>query len=153
MWEFLDNLRKKPEHVRHQIAFFVTSGVFGLIVFMWHAAGGIAPASSRALSEVSTPLSMVAKTVGGVKNETQMMASTFRADLEQLLLQNASTSLHVEVGTSTETGEWMVNILESPPGESFGSSTDEGSGTADSLRSLEQEQEYDRVTDISEETL
>ncbi len=150
MWEFLDNLRKKPEHVRHQIAFFVSSGVFGLIVFMWYAAGGIAPASSRAFSEVSTPLSVVAKTLGGVKNETQMMASTFRADLEELLLQNASTSLS-DVDTITETREHIADILDSPPEGSSGTSS--GLGTTAPPWSFEEEQEYNQVTDISEETL
>lgn len=151
MWEFLDNLRKKPEHVRHQIAFFVTSGVFGLIVFMWYVAGGIAPTTSRALSEVSTPLSMVAKTVGGVKNETQMMASTLRSDLEELLLQNASTSLYDADTSRDEIGERIADILDSPPEGSFGTSSD--LGTTAPPWSFEEEQEYDRVTDISEETL
>ncbi len=151
MWEFLDNLRKKPEHVRHQIAFFVTSGFFALIVFMWYVAGGIAPTTSRALSEVSTPLSMVAKTVGGVKNETQMMASTLRSDLEELLLQSASTSL--DGVDSSDVRERIVDILDSPPEGSFGTSSDPDLGTTAPPWNFEEEQEYDRVTDISEETL
>ncbi len=84
MLEFINNLKRKPKHVRSRIAFFTTIGIFFVIVNIWWISWK-SPVSDSSIpvTEVATPLGVVANMVMGFKDDAASMATTIQEQLTQ----------------------------------------------------------------------
>lgn len=83
MLEFLNNLKRKPKHVRSRIAFFSTIGIFLVIVNIWWISfKSPISDSSIPVTEVITPLGVVANMVIGMKDNAEQVASTLQGQLQ-----------------------------------------------------------------------
>ncbi len=90
MFEFLNNLKRKPKHVRSHIAFFSTLGIFFVIVNIWWITWKSPVSDSfTPVTEVATPLGVVADMVLGFKDKATYMATTIQKQLKDT---EASTS-------------------------------------------------------------
>ncbi len=92
MLEFLNNLKRKPKHVRSRIAFFSTLGIFFVIVNIWWITWkSPVDDSSVPVSEVATPLGVVANMMMGMKDDAQHVANTLQGQLQYNTLENSET--------------------------------------------------------------
>ena len=83
MLEFLNNLKRKPKHVRSRIAFFSTIGIFFVIVNIWWISfKSPVNDSSVPVTEVITPLGVVVNMVMGMKDDAQYMATSLKDQLQ-----------------------------------------------------------------------
>lgn len=80
MFEFLDNLRAKPEHVKKRIALLSTLVVFFAIVNVWWVTK-TSPVSehSVAISEVVSPLGVVANVFMSAKGRVEGLGDEITA--------------------------------------------------------------------------
>ena len=83
MLEFINNLKRKPKHVRSRIAFLSTLGIFFVIVNIWWISfKSPVNDSSVPVTEVVTPLGVVANMVMGMKEDAQHVANTLQGQLQ-----------------------------------------------------------------------
>lgn len=101
MLEFLNNLKRKPKHVRSRIAFFSTLGIFFVIVNIWWISWK-SPVndSSTSVSEVVTPLGVVADMVMGMKDDAEHVASTLQGQLQYNTLGSTTETQTANVSAS-----------------------------------------------------
>ncbi len=79
MKEFLEKLKRKPEHVRKRIAIFSTLGISFLILNIWWVSW-TSPLNedSIAVTEVASPLAVVANMVFGLKDDADHMVASLQ---------------------------------------------------------------------------
>ncbi len=101
MLEFLNNLKRKPKHVRSRIAFFSTIGIFFVIVNIWWISWK-SPVndSSIPVTEVITPLGVVADMVMGIKDDAEHIASTLQGQLQYNTLGSTTETQTANVSAS-----------------------------------------------------
>ncbi len=85
MFDWLHNLRQKPEPVRRLIAFWTSALVVFLIVGVWLAGlpGRIAPAASSVATAVkASKIDEVASPFEGMKEQLDNLSESFKGTLE-----------------------------------------------------------------------
>ena len=101
MMEFINNLKRKPEHVRKRIALFTTIAIFSLIVNVWWISWKT-PVSenSVAITEAASPLGVVADMVFGLKGYAEHMAKTVAGQLQNSASSSTPESQTANVSAS-----------------------------------------------------
>lgn len=106
--DFLDNLRRKPESTRKRIAVVTTLAVFSVIFSVWwttfNSVGGAKSGSRLSVSEVVSPLGVVANMFTGMKDHASDFVSNLQSKMVYSATQTPVTS-DVEETTAASPGD------------------------------------------------
>lgn len=112
MFNYLDRLRRKPQHVRMQITYVTTSVLFFIILTMWWtswtASGGREEPS--ALVQEKSPIRVVTEVFTGLKEETASSWKDVLADIQTY----ASTSVQVAAVANSQSASSTGGIARDP---------------------------------------
>ena len=90
MWQFLDNLRRKPTHVRHQIAVGTTSVLFLIIASIWWNSWTLNTSTSDAKTYAEvTPVETLVGMFQELKSKTTDSWDSTMGDIQYVAGQNA----------------------------------------------------------------
>ena len=118
MLEFLNNLKRKPKHVRSRIALFSTFGIFFVIVNIWWISfKSPLSDSSTPVTEVVTPLGVVANMVMGFKDDAANVATTLQAQLQNDTQGSTSETqtANVSASESSNAAVYPEQVFDNKP--------------------------------------
>lgn len=100
MFDYLDNLRRKPTHVRMQITYATTSVLFFVILTVWwNSWTAESTAQTNLVITEKSPINVVVGTFAGMKDQTVSSWKDTVTSLEKL----AATSTNIAtVGASVD---------------------------------------------------
>lgn len=92
LWDYLETMRNKPEHVRQRIALLTTLAVFVLVVNVWwNVHDRSLSAESISFAEATSPIGVVGDMFAGVASQTR----GFMTELHTEIAKSASTTVAV----------------------------------------------------------
>ncbi len=122
MWQFLDNLRRKPTHVRHQIAIGTSTALSLLIAMVWWNSWTLHPTTKEVSTQKEvTPVQTITGMFKDLKNKSTDSWDSTMGDIQYAAGQSAELAGVAESGGGTFDKN---DIVYAEDINSSGSSTD-----------------------------